>query len=545
MKRLAAILTSLCIAMTGLLTGCGDDGTGRGFRFPLDSEPRQLDPQVSTDAASVTLVSVLFEGLTRLDADGSPVPGAADWTLSEDGLTYTFTLKESYWSTVSVRGKDLLWEDPVMVTAHDFAFGLQRALSPETGSALGRELYAINNAQAVHEGKKKMSELGVQVVSDTVLTITLAQPDEHFPVTLATTPCMPCNQEFFEYTAGRYGLEKQYILTNGPFLLTAWNHDESLLLNKNEYYHGAADVAPAAVRFVISGDEAADGLLDGTMDAAPLGATRVQEMTAAGVQPVTLEDTVRSVWFNTAVEPLNSTAIRQALRDSIEWETVYDYLEQAGEPVATGYVAPAATLSDGTLYRTKDNSSRFSLKTEAAQAALGKGLAALYPEQDAPTLPQLTVIAGEDEVSANLARYLIQSWQKNLHISVKLQLVSQSQLAASLTGGGYQIALYAATATGLTGGENLACYATGAPGNYSNLADKAVTAACTKALRGGREELEQLETLLRQQCPTLPLSFPRRYYGVAAGTQGITVRPFGGGKYGCPFEFLQAKKWDE
>lgn len=544
MKRSIAILSVLGILMACLLSGCGDDGTGKGFRFPLDGEPRQLNPQVSTDTPSVTLLSVLFEGLTRLDADGTPVPGAADWTVSEDGLTYTFTLKESYWSTVSVRGKDLLWEDPVMVTADDFVFGMQRALSPDTGSALGRELYAIQNAQAVHQGKKKPSALGVKAVDQTTLTITLAQPDDHFPVTLATTPCLPCNRDFFDYTAGRYGLEKQYILTNGPFQLTAWNHNESLLLNKNEYYHGAQQVTPTAVRFVIGDDKAAEGLLEGTMDAAALTTDKVEEMTAAGVQPVILEDTIRSVWFNTAAEPLNSASIRQALRDSIEWETVYDYLEQAGEPAATGYVAPAATLYDGTLYRRADNAERFTTKVKAAQTALGKGLAALYPEDDIPVLPALTVLAAEDEISANLARYLIQSWQKNLHISVKLQLVSQSQLAAGISSGGYQIALYAATATGLTGGENLAAYAAGAPGNHSRLNNKAVTDACAKALRGGRQELAALEGLLRQQCPSLPLSFPRRYYGIAAGTEGITVRPFGGGKYGCPFEFLQAKKWD-
>lgn len=545
MKRITAVLVALVIAISSLLTGCGDDGTGRGFRFPLDREPRQLDPQVSTDTASVTLVSVLFEGLTRLDTNGKPIPGAAEWTVSEDGLTYTFTLKESYWSTVSVKEKDLLWEDPVMVTADDFVFGMQRALSPDTGSVLGKELYAIQNAQAVHEGKKPLSQLGVRAQSNTVLTVTLSQPDEHFLVTLATTPCMPCNREFFAYTAGRYGLEKPYILTNGPFSLTAWNHNESLLLNKNEHYHGAADVTPTAVRFVIGSDKAADGLLDGTMDAALLPVGQLDDMIAAGVQPAMLEDSIRSVWFNTAIEPLSSVHIRRALRSSIEWETIYDYMEQVGEPVATGYVAPAATLPDGTIYRNEGNANAYRTDLATAREALGKGLAALYPEQTASVLPPLVVLSSQDEVSANLARYLVQSWQKNLHISVKLQLVNDEQLVAAVVGGNYQIALYTTTATGLTGAENVASYTTRGVNNYSVLSDKAVDAAWEKALRGGREELTALETLLYQSCPTLPVSFPRRYYGVAAGTQGIVVRPFGGGKYGCPFEFLKAKKWDK
>ncbi len=545
MKRLYAWLAVVCLTLCGLLTGCGDDGTGKGFRFPLDAEPRQLDPQVSADTASVTLLSVLFEGLTRLDADGRAVPGAATWTLSEDGRTYTFTLRESYWSTKTVRDEELPWEEPMRVTAADFVFGIRRALSPETGSALGKDLYAIKNAKAVHTGKKAVDTLGITAVSDTVLTITLEKPDARFPAILATTPCMPCNEAFFEHTAGRYGLEEAYLLTNGPFILTTWNHDQSLLLNKHEQYHGAAEVAPAAVRFVIGDDaEATQGLLEGTLDAAVLAADRLEEATAAGIQPVALEDSVRSVWFNASAAPLSNANIRRALRDSIEWDTLYTYLETAGEPVATGYVAPAATLPDGTVYRTADNVRRFAANVKAAQTALGKGLTALYPDEAAPTLPRLTVLAAEDEVSANLARYLVQSWQKNLNIYTVMELMSADRLASRVQSGNYQIAIYTHTAAGMTGAENLAAYATGAAGNYSRLSNKSVTTACQKALQGGRAELDALEKTLRDVCPTLPLSFPRRYYGVAANTEGITVRPFGGGIYGCPFGFLQAKKWD-
>jgi len=545
MKRLYAWLAVVCLLLGGLLTGCGDDGTGKGFRFPLDAEPRQLDPQVSSDTASVTLLSVLFEGLTRLDADGRAVPGAATWTLSADGLTYTFTLRESYWSTKTVRDEDLPWEEPMPVTAADFVFGIRRALSPETGSALAKDLYGIKNAKAVHTGKKAVDKLGVKAVSDTVLTITLDKPDARFPALLATTPCMPCNQAFFEYTAGRYGLEAAYLLTNGPFVLAAWNHNESLLLNKHEQYHGAAGIAPEAVRFVIGNEvEAAKGLLEGTLDAALLAADSLDEAESAGIQPVALEDSIRSVWFNTSTAPLSNANVRRALRDGIQWDTLYSYLEAAGEPVATGYVAPAAILSDGTVYRTADNARRFSANVKAAQTALGKGLTALYPDESAPALPRLTVLAAEDEVSANLARYLVQSWQKNLSLYTQLELVSADRLVSRVRSGDYQIAIYTHTATGMTGGENLAAYATGAAGNYSRLSSKSVTAACQKALQGGRAELVALEKALRDACPTLPLSFPRRYYGVAAGTEGITVRPFGGGIYGCPFGFLEAKKWD-
>ena len=84
----AALLLVLC------LPSCQDKTlAGRSFYFPLDAEPRQLDPQVSTDRSSMTVAAALFEGLTRLDENGKAVPAAAQWTVSEDRMTYTFTLR--------------------------------------------------------------------------------------------------------------------------------------------------------------------------------------------------------------------------------------------------------------------------------------------------------------------------------------------------------------------------------------------------------------------------------------------------------------------
>ncbi|MBQ9859141.1 MAG: peptide ABC transporter substrate-binding protein [Clostridia bacterium] len=519
MKRVVALLLSACL-LCGLLSGCGDDGSGKGFRLPLGAEPTQLDPQVATDTASVTLLSALFEGLTRLDESGKAVPAAADWTVSADGLTYTFTLRESYWSTLKIRGEETPWDAPTPVVADDFVFGLERARK---------------------EGTLPF-DAAVEAQGNKGLTITLKKPNDELPVLLSTTPCMPCDREFFAYTAGRYGLEKVYLLCNGPFALTAWNHDESLLLHKNESYHGTANVLPEAVRFVIGAEDGLAQLQAGTLDVAALTDKQATAYVAAGGSVTELQDTVRSLWFNTAAVPMTVPAIRQALRDSIQWDTVYTHLQEAGESPAVGYVPPAATVG-GEIYRREDNRRPFKTDVAAARRALGVGLAALYPEEVAPSLPTIKVVAADDEASANLARYIIQSWQKNLGLSVSLSTVPVDRLAKGFVGGAHAI-ITAYTPTGLTGAENLTMFTADGAGNISRYSDKAVDTAVVAALRGGRQELDALETLLWQQCPCLPLSYPKRYYGIAVGVEGITVRPFGGGAYGSPFDFLQAKKWD-
>ena len=542
MRRMLAVLTAMVLAFS--LTACGDDGSGKGFRLPLDSEPRQLDPQSATEASSVTVVTALFEGLTRLDADGSAVDGAATYTVSDDGLTYTFTLKESYWSTIAVRGEETPWDEPTLVVAQDFVFGWRRAVSPDNQSGTASAFYGIKNAEAIHKGELPTTALGINAVDDTTLTVTLERADPTIPARLATSPFMPCNEAFFHYTAGRYGLEKQYLLSNGAFSLTAWNHGQSLLLNKNAYYHAVDKVAPSAVRFVLGRTEPVAALTEGTLDAAFLTDTEVDDARAAGVTVHTLADSVRGVYFNTAQPSLAHASIRRALRDAIEWSTVYNHLAAAGEPKATGYIPPDALVGDEP-YRNGDNAATYTTQVDAARTALGEGLAAIYPEEKNPALPRLTLLAADDAVSADTARYIVQSWQKNLKLSCTLELVSEDVLTARLNSGNYQIALATAIGGGLTAADNLTAFVSGAANNRTGFTDPAFDAAVTAAARGGRTQATAAEGMLHEACPCIPVSFPRRAYGVAAHCENVTVRPFGGGTYGGAYEFLYAKKFDD
>lgn len=528
MKKLWCVLLALCL-MGGCLSGCGDnDGTGGGFRFPIDAEPSALDPQMATDDAAVTVLCALFEGLTRLDESGKPVPAAADWTVSEDGLTYTFTLRDACWTANPVKGKEQPWDTPQPVTADDFLFAFERLADPATASPLAGELAGIADVTA----------------DDKTLTVTLSTPDDDFPARMATSPFFPCHRAFFEATAGRYGLEKEYLLTNGAFRLTAWNHNESLLLYKFEQYREADAITPEAVRFVIGVEDPVAALTGGDLSAAPLSAEQVTQV-GREMQTVSLRDAVRSVWLNTSADPLSEVHIRRALRDSIEWNSVDDLLtHQGGEIVATGYVPPAAT-ADGEAYRTTENSLPRVTDATAAAEQLKSGLATLYPDTNAsPSRIRLTLLAAEDPLSADIARYILQSWQKHLGITVKLELVSRTVLASRVKSGKYQAALYTSTPSGLTGAENLACFSSTAPDNVARLVDKGVDAALTTAKDGDPAHVYAAELAVWNACPAIPIGFPYRYYGFAENVEDIVVRPFGGGRYQAPLDFRRAKLYD-
>ncbi len=514
------------------LAGCKKDSPiGKNFRFPLSAEPRQIDPQVSTDAASVTMVAALFEGLARLDEEGNAVPGAADWTVSEDGKTYTFTLRDSQWS------------DGTPVTAQDFLFGIQRAVLPSTKSSLAEQLFIIQGAKEVNEGAADPSALGVSAPDSKTLVITLTEPDPDFPEKTASTPYMPCKESFFEGTGGRYGLEEEYILSNGPFLLKRWNHNESLLLNKHEGYHDAQEVYPAAVRYMIgSVTDPVGQMTEGLLDAAPIPADSLDAAREAGLTLVAMDDTIQYLWMNAGNGALQSASIRRALRDAVEWETLREQMDDSVLP-AQGYAAPAAVLSAGETYRTDENSLTAQTDAKAASKELSAGL----EETGLGKMPKLTLLCADDEYSINLARYILQSWQKNLSLYFELEAMPASELETRVKVGNYQLAVYSSTAPGSSALEAFGAFATDAVGNYARLSNEEVDRVVSDALLGanGREEMEKLEMLLWELCPAVPLSFEKRYIGIPANDSGIIVRPYGGGAFGAPYDFRQAQKWEE
>ncbi len=531
-------LTVALLMLIGGVAGCGAVG-GESFGFALSAEPQQIDPQVARDTASLTVIAAVFEGLTALDDNGEPIPAAAEWTVSEDGLLYTFRLRESYWSTVSVRGEETGFEEAVQVTAHDFVFGIRRTADPATASPYADQLAGIVNAQPVCAGSKSSTELGVEAVDDETLTIRLSAPDSDFLKKLAGPGFMPCNREFFAYTAGRYGLEKQYILTNGPFAVTAWSHHEAVSLTKNPFYHRAEEILPASVRYRITKTEEEDFdlLTKGYLDAAAVPSGSLEEARSAELQLVELQDTIRFLWMNNQIEVFQNADIRRAVRDAIEYETLWNSLPK-GCVKASGFVSPAATLAGGAVYRDRQNSLPFGVDQAAAQASLAEGLGQLELEK----MPTLTLLAAEDDDSANLARYILQSLSKNLGVRCALELTDAATLAARVQAGNYQLAIADVTARGLTAYENLSMFTAGAPAN--NYARFAAADFDGRYATAGpeRAQVQALEQALFESCPSVPLGFVTRYYGVGADVTGVEVRPFDGGTTGALLSFFEADR---
>ena len=315
-KRLVSIILTAVLLLS--LASCGD-GSGGAFSYALSASPDTLDPQYTQGEDADTIINNCFEGLVRLDENGDVTPGVAkSWEISPDGLTYTFHLRDdSEWSVVRRINTSTIGDDyeefDTQVTAYDFAFAFNRAVKAETNCPDFSKFLIIKNARQVNEGKLSVSSLGVNTPDDFTLVVELEHKCLDFLDRLACTAFMPCNEEFFNLCGGRYGLNTQYLLCNGPFYVSAWDASSSLTVRKNHGYSGENKVMPSSVTFYFNNDASriARDVSIGTYSAAVF--TDVDSVPSESVNVRRIEDTVYGFCFNCADTFFSNEYLRLAL----------------------------------------------------------------------------------------------------------------------------------------------------------------------------------------------------------------------------------------
>ena len=347
-KRLLCFLLAV-ILMATVLSSCSSGDKMIDFIYPFSNNVNSLDPQVAGTSDEYLIIENTFEGLIRMDDEGNIQKGVADaWDISKDGLTYTFHLKKGLRWNIDTdkyeqgdkagefkdeRLQMLGYEFNPEITAKDFVFALQRAAAPETQCPLFSTIASIKNANAVYSGKMPRTALGVKALDDYTLQITLSYPDSAFMETLTSAVAMPCNEEFFNATKGRYGLLTKYTLFNGQFYLKQIL-ESSYLLKKNELYLGEFPAAADELTLKITDEEdnTTEKLLSGYYDAAFIRGTdskAVLKSDALTTQPY--NDTTWALQFNTNSVIFSSKTMRKAFCLGLERLKDYDeaYLTDA------------------------------------------------------------------------------------------------------------------------------------------------------------------------------------------------------------------------
>lgn len=314
-------------------------------------EPETLDPHLAQGGPAAHVLRDLFEGLTAESAEGDIIPGTAlRWNISRDARTYTFYLR-----------RDITWSNGDPLNAEDFVYSLQRALNPETASSAARTLLPILNAREVLAGELPVEELGIVLLDEFTLQITLTGPTPYFLGLLASPVAYPVNRQNVDAFGDQFSKPGQ-LVSNGAYVLKSWTPRVSIELEKNPNYREVEQVIVERVVYFPTEDRSTE--IKQFRSAALDWTNEVPNNQFKWLQQHYPDELVISPWvgsyflgFNLTQEPfVDNPSLRMALILAINRQIITEKVTQFGEtpsfslvpPGIDGYVPFSADYADWT-----------------------------------------------------------------------------------------------------------------------------------------------------------------------------------------------------
>lgn len=372
-----------------------------------------MDASLATDAVAFQWLGSTTDGLYRVGEGGEAEPGiATDHEVSEDALTWTFNLRE-----------DAVWSNGDPVTAHDFVYAWQRAVDPDTGSEYGPYMMngVIKNAEAVNSGDVPVEELGVTAEDDYTLVVELEKPVPYFESLTTFGTFLPLNQAFVEEQGDQYALEADTVLSNGPFVMTEWNHGEGWTVEKNEDYWDAENVQLEQINVRVVKDTATGVNLyeTGEVDRAGLSAEFVDKYSTSEDYQVIDEPVLFYVKMNQENEILSNVNARKAIQMAIDRQGITNTILNNGSVPSGGHMPQnfAQHPESGEDFR--------ELNGDLVQTDLEKAqdLWATAKEELGIEEAELGYLGGDSEVAQNMDAFIKNQLEQLEGLTVKVESV--------------------------------------------------------------------------------------------------------------------------
>jgi len=335
-KGLSGLRAVVCTACLLAMVTAGSAFAGGTLRVASMGEPASLDPHKVSGTWENYVVGDMFVGLTTEDTKANAVPGVAEsWTISEDGKTYTFKLRESVWS------------DGTPLTANDFVYSMQRILLPETAAEYASLLYIIEGAEAINTGKAAADTLGVKAIDDHTLEVKLTGPAPYFLELLTHYTAYPVPRHVID-KVGKDWTKPENMVVNGPFKLVEWLPNTHVKLAKNDKYYDAGSVVLDNLTFYTQEDRAAvqkrfrAGEIDVAMDFA---SDQIDWLKANLPEETRIAPYMGAYYYpiNSSVAPFTDVRVRKALSMAVNREAIADKVLKTGELPAYSFVPPGVS----------------------------------------------------------------------------------------------------------------------------------------------------------------------------------------------------------
>ena len=329
------VLLALTTA-AGMLAGCGSKTDTDTFRFANDTDIVGMDSTVVDDAMSFNAITVITDGLTTVDVKGNTIPGIAkSWDVSNNGLTYTFHLRDAKWAN----GDD--------VTAQDFVYSWHRIIKNAGNYAymLGSEGASIKNADSLIDlgttaTDEQLNTLGIKATDDKTVVVDLEKNVPYF-VGLMSFPCyFPQNQKFVEKCGKNYATKPEYILGNGAYKMTKWIKGNKATFTKNDKYYDAKSVKTKNLEMYLVQDPktAAQNFDNGKVDYATINSTLVDKYKGKDTFKAIREGYLAYLICNFKADTTANKNLRHALSYAINRKDLCDNILKDGSQPATGFV---------------------------------------------------------------------------------------------------------------------------------------------------------------------------------------------------------------
>lgn len=502
-----------------------DPAVEQSFSISTGGEISSLDSgRYAGDVPSSDAISQLFEGLYRI-GDGNEVEfGQAESVeVSEDGLTYTFTLKDNiYWSN----------GDPV--TAHDFEFSYKRLVDPNAGTQTLQAIEIFKNALAIKNGELDPEELGVTALDDSTLEIILEYPADYFPKLLSATRFLPISKNYYEEVQEQYGTSSEYIVNNGPFSIEGWNGvNLEWTYVSNDSYWDADNVYLDQVNVsVIKETGTGVDLFEAEqLDYVTLTSEFVAQFEGSEFLNSVPKATIGYLGFNTKRDATGNAALRRAISQAFDKELYAQSVIQDGSIPLNGQVPREFAFNEaGEDYRDVAGD-LLVYDVDAAQ----KDWNTAKEELGFDTI-ELELLVSDVELSGRTAEFLQAQLQENLpglsitirSVPLKNRLEIQGDLQFDIYYGtwtpSFQDASIFVDQYTTSGGINF--------GEYSNESyDQLVASAkydFANDLDGRWETLIEAEKLgIGQEAAAAPIYQSANTFLLAPEVKGLKVLPFG------------------
>jgi oligopeptide transport system substrate-binding protein len=473
------------------------------------AEPDTLDPQKSSIDYTVAITVDMLLPLVQGDAKFEPVPGAAEsWTVSKDGLVYTFKLRNG-----------LKWSDGVPLTADDAVFALRRLVTPATLAPYAFTAFNIRHATEVQAGKMKPEELGVRAPDARTMEITLVAPNPSFLNRLAEPQFAPLPRHAIEKFKGAW-TRPGNMPASGAYKLAAWRPNDHVRLVKNTGFFDEKSVQIDEVFYYPTDDDAVAlrRFRAGELDLnARFSSTEFVwlKKNRPEVVRISVSSWGTRMMINMSKPPFADVRVRRALALAVDREAIVTNILRTGETPAYGIMPPVAPGYVGAVMD-------FKAKPMADRLAEARALLKAAGYSDAKPLK---VVLGQRLGSANKrVAVAVQEMLARVGIQAEIRFADVSLYYGDLRKGNFEVALTGAAWP--PDPENfLNDLMPGSPQNYSQYKSRAYEEAMAAASHIGERDARyaafaKAEAIALKDVAAVPLYFNSNAAMVAPYVKG-------------------------